>query len=152
MCGSVLNETHLKMLMGDARARQMFTDPPYNVPIDGHVCGSGAIKHKEFVMAAGEMSRDEFLRFLVKSLANAARFIRDGAIIYVFMDWRHIDVLLEAGKEVSLELLNVCVWNKTNAGMGSFYCSQHEFVAVFKYGSAPHLNNVQLGRGTPKQG
>jgi DNA modification methylase len=146
MCGSALNATYLNMLLEGIRAAQVFTDPPFNVPIDGHVCGSGSIKHKEFPMAVGEMSRDEFLTFLSVALTNAARFTKDGSVHYVFMDWRHIDVLLEASRDIYSELLNICVWNKTNAGMGSFYRSQHEFVAVFKYGSASHMNNIQLGR------
>jgi DNA modification methylase len=146
MCGSALNYVHLQVLMGEILAVLIFTDPPYNVQVDGHVCGSGAIKHKEFIMASGEMSREEFLAFLTTFLANSSRFILDGAIAYVFMDWRSIDVLLEAGKDVFAELLNICIWAKTNAGMGSLYRSQHEMIAVYKHGTAPHRNNIQLGR------
>lgn len=146
LCGNALDAAAFTALMGGKLAQMVITDPPYNVQIDGHVCGSGTIKHREFVMAAGELSRTEFQAFLAASLSNAAKASRDGALHYVFMDWRHVDLLLAAGREVFEDLLNICVWNKTNAGMGSLYRSQHELICVFKNGTAPHVNNIQLGR------
>jgi 16S rRNA G966 N2-methylase RsmD len=124
----------------------VFVDPPYNVPIDGHVSGLGAIQHPEFAMATGEMSQAEFTAFLEMALGHHAAHSADGAVHFVCMDWRHIGELLTAGRPVYSELKNVCVWAKTNAGMGSLYRSQHELVFVFKSGSAPHVNNVELGR------
>ena len=124
----------------------VFTDPPYNVPIDGHVSGLGSVKHREFAMASGEMSETEFTKFLTDVLGNLAKFSADGAIHYVCMDWAHLRELLNAGHAVYDELKNICVWAKTNGGMGSLYRSQHEMVAVFKSGTAPHINNVELGR------
>ncbi len=53
--------------------------------------------------------------------------------------------LLEAG-EIYEELKNLCVWNKTNGGMGSLYRSKHELVFVYKHGSSPHINNIELGK------
>jgi DNA modification methylase len=132
-------------LLERERTNLIFTDPPYNVPIDGHVCGLGRIRHREFAMGAGEMSREAFTTFLQLTLGHAAAFCRDGAIAFVCMDWRHMAELLAAGEAVFSELKNVCVWNKTNGGMGSFYRSKHELVFVFKVGSAAHTNTFGLG-------
>ena len=123
----------------------VFTDPPYNVPIDGHVCGLGRIRHREFAMGAGEMSPEAFTAFLQVTLGHAAAFCRDGAIAFVCMDWRHMGELLAAGQTVFSEFKNLCVWNKTNGGMGSFYRSKHELVFVFKVGSGAHTNTFELG-------
>jgi DNA modification methylase len=124
----------------------VFTDPPYNVRIDGHVCGLGRIKHAEFAMASGEMSEAEFTAFLTTVLGNLAAHSLDGSLAYVCMDWRHLYELLGAGREVYTQLKNICVWNKDNGGMGNLYRSKHELVCVFKVGDAPHLNNIDLGR------
>jgi len=123
----------------------IFTDPPYNVPIDGHVRGLGAVRHREFAFASGEMSREEFTAFLTETLSNAASVARDGAIAFVCMDWRHLREMLDAGERAFSEMKNLCVWNKSNAGMGSFYRSKHELVFVFQVGPAPHTNSFGLG-------
>lgn len=133
-------------LMAGQQAEMVLIDPPYNVPIDGNVCGSGAIKHRDFVMAAGEMSEAEFAGFLETAFLNLAANSVDGSIHYVFMDWRHIGEPLAAARKVYSELKNLCVWIKDNAGMGTFYRSQHELVFVFKNGTAPHINNFELGQ------
>jgi 16S rRNA G966 N2-methylase RsmD len=133
-------------LMAGESAQMVFIDPPYNVPIDGHVCGSGRVKHAEFVMASGEMSEPEFTAFLETVLHHLAGNSVVGSIHFVCMDWRHAFELLTAGRAAYTELKNLCVWNKSNAGMGSLYRSQHELVFVFKSGTAPHINNVELGR------
>jgi DNA modification methylase len=124
----------------------VITDPPYNVPIDGHVGGAGSVTHREFAMASGEMSSREFQEFLALTLKIAARHSVDGSIHYVFIDWRHASVLSDAARPIYSELKNICIWNKTNAGMGSLYRSKHEFVFVYKLGKAPHINNIELGR------
>jgi DNA modification methylase len=123
----------------------LFTDPPYNVPIDGHVNGLGKVKHREFELASGEMDEDAFTQFLTESLQAAAAPMKDGAIAFVCMDWRHMRELINAGYAVFDELKNLCVWNKTNGGMGTFSRSKHELVFVFKKGRAPHTNNFGLG-------
>ena len=133
-------------LLGEEKAQIVFVDPPYNVPIDGHVSGHGRIQHREFAMASGEMSEAEFIAFLEKALGHHRAFSADGAIHFVCMDWRHAGELLAAGRRIYSELKNLCVWVKTNAGMGSLYRSQHELVFAFRVGSAPHTNNVELGR------
>jgi DNA modification methylase len=146
ICGNSLEPGTFHALMQDERARMVFSDPPYNVAIDGHVCGLGATRHAEFQMASGEMSRAQFTRFLKTVFANAIEVSIDGAIHYQCMDWRHIGEMLEAGEAVYSELKNVCVWAKDNGGMGTFYRSRHELVFVWKSGCEPHLNTVELGR------
>ena len=133
------------MLLGDEEVDLVFTDPPYNVKIDGNVCGLGGIKHREFAFASGEMSERQFTNFLSVTLGNAAQTMRDGAIAFVCMDWRHMGELLSAGRECFTELKNLVVWNKTNGGMGAFYRSKHELIFVFKQGSAEHTNSFGLG-------
>jgi DNA modification methylase len=145
LCGDSRNRQSFDRLLARERTNLVFTDPPYNVPIDGHVCGLGRIRHREFAMGAGEMSREAFTAFLQVTLGHAAASCRDGAIAFVCMDWRHIGELIAAGEAVFSELKNVCVWNKTNGGMGSFYRSKHELVFVFKVGSPPHINTFGLG-------
>ena len=146
LCGDSTDPASYDHLLGGQKARLMFVDPPYNVPIDGHVSGLGKVKHAEFAMASGEMTETEFTDFLEKALGHHARHSLDGAIHFVCMDWRHMGELHVAGRRVYHDLKNICVWTKTNAGMGSLYRSQHELVFVFKNGTAPHVNNIELGR------
>jgi len=145
-CGSALDRRAYGGLMDGERADLVFTDPPYNVPIDGHASGLGAIRHRDFVMAAGEMGEKEFTTFLTEACSLLASNSVEGSIHFLCMDWRHLRQLLAAGGEVYSELKNICVWVKHNAGMGSFYRSQHELVCVFKHGRGAHRNNVQLGQ------
>ena len=127
-------------------ARMVFTDPPYNVPIDGHVSGLGKIKHREFAQASGEMSKDQFVTFLRTSFQNLCRHTVDGSIHFICMDWRHMAEMHEAGDGVYAELKNLIVWVKDNGGMGTFYRSRHELIFAFKNGTAPHLNSFELGQ------
>jgi DNA modification methylase len=145
-CGDALRPESYSSLMRGRTATAVFTAPPYNIRIDGHATGLGKVRHREFAMATGEMSSEEFARFLATALGNARAHSADGSIHYIAMDWRHMTELLTAGREVYSELKNLCVWAKDNAGMGSFYRSQHELVFVFKHGTQPHRNNVQLGQ------
>lgn len=145
ICGDALDAESYRLLMGEDRARAVFTDPPYNVKIDGHVCGSGKVKHREFAMASGEMDKSGFTDFLHAALAAMANVSLDGAIHFVCMDWRHMDELSAAGAEVYTELKNLVVWAKTNGGMGTFYRSRHELIFVYKVGTAKHLNTFGLG-------
>jgi DNA modification methylase len=124
----------------------VFIDPPYNVRIDGNVSGLGQIKHKEFAMASGELSEAKFTTLLNTAFRNLIAHSVDGSIHFVCMDWRHCFELLSAARDVYAELKNLCVWNKDNGGMGSFYRSKHELVFVFKNGTGLHINNVELGR------
>ena len=146
LCGSALDAAAFAALMGDERAAMIFTDPPYNVPIDGHASGLGAIRHRPFPMASGEMNTTEFIGFLCRAFRNLAGFSIDGSLHYICIDWRHVAELSAAGGEAYDELKNLCVWVKDNARMGSLYRSRHELVFVFKHGRDGHRNNVQLGR------
>lgn len=145
LCGDARSRDDVARLCGGETVGLLFTDPPYNVPIAGHVSGLGRVKHREFEVASGEMDRTTFIGFLRSTLSAAASQLRDGSIAFVCMDWRHMGELLEAGRAVFDEFKNLCVWNKTNGGMGSFYRSKHELIFVFKKGSAPHINNFGLG-------
>ena len=146
LCGSALDRHAFATLFGDEHASMVFTDPPYNVPIDGHASGLGAVHHRPFPMASGEMDSPQFTEFLKQAFNNLAAFSVDGSIHFVCMDWRHVEELTAAGRGVYGELKNLCVWVKNNAGMGSLYRSRHELVFVFKHGRGGHRNNVQLGR------
>jgi DNA modification methylase len=146
LCGDALDPVAYTSLMRGKKADMIFSDPPFNVRIDGHATGLGAHRHREFAMASGEMTYAEFQTFLLGACVLLARHSVDGSIHFVCMDWRHAGELLAAGRAAYSELKNICVWNKSNAGMGSLYRSQHEFVFVFKNGHATHRNNVQLGR------
>ncbi len=146
LCGDATDPKSWDALMNGALAQMVLTDPPYNVPIAGNVSGLGKTKHREFAMVSGEMSEAEFTHFLQSTFAHLVAHSVDGAIHYVFMDWRHIGEVLAASRGVFDEQKNLCVWGKTNAGMGTFYRSQHELVFVFKSGTAPHVNNFGLGQ------
>jgi DNA modification methylase len=146
LCGDALKKDSYVNLLGVKKAQMVFTDPPFNVAIAGNVSGLGKVKHREFAMASGEMSADEFTKFLQTAFMHLADFSTDGSIHFICIDWRHTRELLEAAAKPYSELKNLCVWSKTNAGMGSLYRSQHELVFVFKKGTAPHVNNVELGR------
>jgi DNA modification methylase len=146
LCGDALDKANYAKLLVARKAQMVFTDPPYNVVIANNVSGLGKVKHREFAMASGEMSPDEFTNFLEAAFIRLIDFSTNGSIHFICMDWRHIRELLDAAAKPYHELKNLCVWSKTNAGMGSLYRSQHELVFVFKNGSAPHINNVELGR------
>ncbi len=144
ICGDALNAADFKRLMADDTAACCFTDPPYNVKINGHVSGTG--RHAEFAMASGEMTTSEFQAFLAKALGNIEAVLADGAIALVCMDHAHMLELLLAGREAFTSQLNICVWDKGRGGMGSLWRSQHEMIAAFKKGTAPHINAVELGK------
>lgn len=144
ICGNALEKDTFEQLLGNKRADMIFTDPPYNVKIEGHVCGAGKTHHKEFGMASGEMTQSEFTSFLSQNFNLLKEYSRLGSLHYICMDWRHLEEISQAG-HVYDELKNVCVWNKSNAGMGSLYRSKHEMIFVFKNGTIPHINNVELG-------
>lgn len=138
-------ETYVALMDGN-EAGMGFADPPYNVPINGHVSGLGQAKHPEFAMAVGEMSSDQFTGFLGTVFAQMGKVSRRGAIHFQCIDWRHAKEMIAAGEAVYHELKNICVWTKTNGGMGSLYRSAHELVFVWKVGREPHINNVELGK------
>jgi len=144
LCADATKEESYRRLMADDRAEMAIADLPYNLAI-ASIVGSGAIQHGEFPMASGEMSSAEFTDFLKGVFAELVRFSIDGSIHFHFMDWRHDLELRNAAQGVYSEFKNLCIWNKDNAGLGSFYRSKHELVFVFKNGVAPHINNFGLG-------
>ena len=145
-CGDARSDSAYSALMEGRRAALVFTDPPYNDPIDGYVNGFGKLHHPEFAVASGEMSESEFTDFLTNVLTQLARNSVDGAVQFICMDWRHSGELISAARSIHAEFKNLCVWVKDNAGQGSLYRSQHELVFVFKSGKKPRRNNIQLGQ------
>lgn len=145
LCGNALESVSYTALMAGEKANMTFTDPPYNVPIEGHVSVSGAISHPEFAMAYGELSPDEFTAFLQRAFTHLVKNSASGSIHFICTDWRHLGEMFAAGNATYTELKNLIVWAKTNGGMGSFYRSRHELILVFKNGTAPHVNNFGLG-------
>ncbi len=146
VCGDSTDATTYQLLMGDEKAEFVFTDPPYNLKIDGNVSGLGRVKHGEFPMASGEMSESEFTAFLSSVYDLLCKYSTDGSIHQICMDWRHMREMLAAGDANYSELKNVCIWNKNNAGMGTFYRSKHEMVFIWKNDSGRHINNFELGQ------
>lgn len=146
ICGDCRDPNTIDVLMDGKHTQMVITDPPYNVPIDGHVSGLGKHRHKDFAMASGEMSPKEFITFLKTSLSQLTRVSKDSALHYIWMDWRHITELQTACKNLYDSMINLCVWVKSNGGMGSFYRSQHELIFVYRVGKGSHINNVELGQ------
>ncbi len=145
LCGDARNDANYRALLAGKRAALAFVDPPYNVPIRGHVSGLGTNDHPEFAMASGEMTSAEFTGFLSRFFGHLIVHTTDGSIHFICMDWRHAENVTAAASGLYTEFKNLCVWTKTNAGMGSLYRSQHELVFVYKNGTKPHVNNVALG-------
>jgi hypothetical protein len=128
VCGDAREEKVYTLLMGAERAEMIFGDLPYNVPVTGHVCGNGAIQHREFVMGAGEMTSEQFIAFMAEIFALLRKFSKDGSVHMHCMDWRHNMEILTAARQVGYEYLNMACWVKHTGGMGSLYRSQHELV------------------------
>jgi DNA modification methylase len=131
--------------MNGTLAAAVFCDAPYNLKANT-IGGRGRVQHPNFSFASGEMSQKQFRAFLTKTLGNGVRVSAEGAVHFVFMDWRHISDLIDVGRDIYDAMLNLVVWNKSNAGQGSFYRSQHELIGVFRVGGHPHRNNIELGR------
>jgi DNA modification methylase len=145
-CGDARDPAAYASILEATLGEFVFTDPPYNVPIAGNVSGLGRVKHRDFAMACGEMNERQFTEFLDIVFLRLAAATTEGSIHCICMDWRHTFEMLSAGRGVYRELKNICVWCKSNAGMGSQYRSQHEFVFVWKKGASAHVNNIELGR------
>jgi DNA modification methylase len=145
-CGNALSAASYAELMDGKKAGMVITDLPFNVPIAGHVSGLGKVKHKNFVMATGEMNEAEFTAFLTQACRLLAMNSSNGSLHYLFIDFRHLWELLGAGRLVYGDLKNLIVWRKESGGMGSLYRSQHELVLLFKNGKGKHKNNIDLGK------
>lgn len=144
VCGDSLSADTYVTLMGNERAQMVLTDPPYNVKVK-NIGSMGKTKHEEFAMASGEMTPAEFIEFLSTFMHHAKVYSVNGSLHYFFMDWKHVGEITTAAASVYDEFKNICVWNKTNGGMGSLYRSKHELCFIYKFGTAPHINNIELG-------
>lgn len=144
-CIDCRNIDQLTTLMSSNTASMVITDPPYNLQINGVALKRKDI-HSEFVMASGEMSSNEYTQFLVDTFTAFRQFSSENSLHYHFIDHKHLYEMLDAGNQVYDKQINICVWVKSNAGMGAFYRSQHEFCCIFQSGRDTHQNNVQLGR------
>lgn len=143
-CGDALNAESYAAIMGNDKSQMVLTDAPYNVKVK-NIGSMGKIKHNEFAMASGEMTPSEFTEFLGTFMRHAKDYSVDGSLHYFFMDWKHVREISTAATSVYDDLKNICVWNKTNGGMGSLYRSKHELCFIYKSGTAPHINNIELG-------
>lgn len=146
LCGSALAAADFERLMGGDLAAAVLTDPPYNVVIEGNVSGLGMVKHGEFQMASGEMTREQFEEFLTVYQVLCRQYLLAGSVAFAFMDWRSIDLLTNAARKAGFKHINTITWNKGSGGMGSLYRSAHEFVGVFCNGEVPRVNHVELGK------
>lgn len=145
LCGDAREPANFARLMAGTAAAAVFCDPPFNLRVKT-IGGRGRVRHAEFACASGEMSRAQFRMFLTETLGNGVRVSMPGAVQYVCIDWRHVSDLTDVGEELYKSMLNLIVWNKTNAGQGSFYRSQHELIGVFLVAGGAHRNNIDLGR------
>lgn len=145
LCANAREQTSIERLVQKGNPVLLLTDPPYNVPINGHVRSDNG-GFAEFAEASGEMSKADFTEFLAGTLGAALATLAKGGLTYCFMDWRHIDELREAFRRLKLQQINLAVWVKANGGMGSLYRSRHELVFIGKRRGEPHLNNVELGK------
>lgn len=144
--GDARNKASYERLLADERADLSFTDIPFNVPVNGHVSGLGKTRHAEFAMASGEMSDEDFAAFTETVLTHQRDYSKPGSVSMQFIDWRSVEMMIGVGKRVYGTMLNLCIWVKTNAGMGSLWRSQYEMVCVFRTPGGKHQNNVQLGK------
>ena len=143
LCADATRAQSYAALMRGIAVRLVLTDVPYNVRIAHNVSSR---KRREFVQASGELKRFEFEAFNFDWMRAAIAYLVDGGLMASFIDWRSLDILLEMARELEVELFNLIVWAKTNAGMGAMWRSQHELLPVWKKGDADHVNNVELGR------
>jgi DNA modification methylase len=144
ICGDARDAVVLEAVMAEDQAQLLLTDEPYNVAIRGNVTKGD---HREFAMASGEMSDADFGVFNTAWMQASLKFLTDGSLFATFIDWRGYATVYTAALQLGLTPLNLIVWGKTNAGMGSLYRSQHELLPLFKKGKAAHINNIQLGKG-----
>jgi hypothetical protein len=145
-CGSATDLAFVSRVLGGKTANSSFIDPPYNIKVDGFITGKGRHRHREFVQGSGELSTDEYFALLKDSLLVLKGCCAPTALVYACIDWRHVMELTVAGHACDMPLYTICIWTKTNGGMGGIYRNAHELVCVFKAGAEKPLDNVELGR------
>lgn len=144
LCASATDQSAIKALLAGETVSVAIFDPPYGCKVDGFVSKKGL--HREFLQASGELDDGKLLAFFGEFCRAIAAVLKPGALVYLFIDWRKMRILQQAAEEVFGEIVNLCVWAKDRAGMGSLYRSQHELVLVFAMPGARHRNNIELGR------
>jgi len=145
-CGSATDADFVAHLLDSRTAEICFVDPPYNIRVDGFITGKGRHRHREFVQGAGELSADDYFALLRNSLLVLKRSCSQTALIYACIDWRHVMEMTVAGHACDMPLYTICVWTKTNGGMGGIYRNAHELICVFRAGTETPRDNVELGR------
>ena len=145
-CGSATDPAFVSRVLDGRVASACFVDPPYNIKVDGFITGKGRQRHREFVQGAGEMSTDEYFGLLRDSLLVLKNSCTPKGLVYACIDWRHVMEMTVAGRACDMPLYTICVWTKTNGGMGGIYRNAHELVCVFRAGAETPLDNVELGR------
>jgi DNA modification methylase len=145
-CGSATDLAFVSHMLNGKIADCSFIDPPYNIKVDGFITGKGRHRHREFVQGAGEMSADEHFGLLKQSFLVLKESCTPKALVYACIDWRHVMEMTVAGRACDMPLYTICVWTKTNGGMGGIYRNAHELVCVFRAGTEQPLDNVELGR------
>ncbi len=146
LCGDALVAQSYASILGEEKAAACFTDCPWNIPIEGFVSGLGVKKHKNFKMAAGEMSAEAFQEFVDTFSRLIAEHLEDGGVVYSCIDWRSHDRIVLGGERAGLKHINTIVWNKGSGGMGGLYRSAHELIPLLCKGKTSKTNNVELGR------
>lgn len=147
LCADARLRSSYETLLAGTAAELVFTDPPFNVKIQGNVSGLGGARHAEFVMGSGELSDAAFVMTLLRPVMhNLVLFCDAGAIAFICSDWRALRHMQDAADGVLHEMKNLIVWAKTNAGMGTFYRSQYELVCAYKVSRGPTINNFELGQ------
>lgn len=147
LCADARIGASYDQLLQGKRAELIVCDPPYNT-VANRISGLGRVKHGAFVAGSGELSDGAFVMdFLRPTLRHIERFSEPGAIAFIFCDWRMDPLLREAAAGVFHEMKNFITWAKTNAGMGTFYRSQTEFLQAWKVSEGRVINNFELGQG-----
>lgn len=134
VCDSFQNIESVHKLMQGEKARIINCDPPYNLPTDFFVKDNKKKhNHKDFAEGAGEMSDDEFMKFLASIMQTSVNNSVPGSLHYIFMDFRHAWHMTEAARKIygNPQPKQVCVWNKDMMANGSFYRAQHELCFIF---------------------
>lgn len=143
-CGDSKDSQSFEKLMQGKSADLVITDPPYGCKIQGNVTTQK--HHQEFIECSDEPSPEDFINFLTPVIKNLKNCSKKDALLYIFMDWRRNFELQTVCRKMFPRFVNLAVWSKKQAGMGSFYRSQHELCFIYQNGTGKHVNNINLGK------